>query len=60
MAIYACLIFFAMGLAVLVWGNYSDSRRRAGHFGLGVGFVALAAIVMVLSAIRSLWFHPLS
>jgi sugar phosphate permease len=60
MAVYACLVFLATGLAVLVWGNYSDRRSRATHFGLGVTFVALAAIVMLMSAIRSLWFYPLS
>ena len=60
MAVYACLVFLATGLAVLVWGNYSARRSRATHFGLGVTFVALAAIVMIMSAIRSLWFYPLS
>jgi hypothetical protein len=60
MAVYVCLLFLALELMTLVWGNYSDRRRRVIHFGWGATFVALAAIVMLASAIRSLWLYPLS
>jgi uncharacterized membrane protein len=60
MAVYVCLVFLALGLVTLVWGNYSDPRRRAISLGVGVTFVAFAAIVMIGSAIRSLWLYPLS
>jgi hypothetical protein len=60
MAIYACLVFLAIGLAVLVRGNSADRASKAAHFGAGITFAALAAIVLVVSAIRSLWFYPLS
>jgi Na+/melibiose symporter-like transporter len=60
MTVYACLAFLATGLAILVWGNYSDRRSKATHFGLAFTFVALAVILMIVSAIRSLWFYPLS
>jgi hypothetical protein len=48
-----------LGLATLVWGNYSNRQRKALHFGTGVAFVALAAIVVMAAAIRSLWLYPL-
>jgi hypothetical protein len=60
MAVYVCLLFLALGLVALVWGNHSDPGRRAIHFAVGVTFVALAAIAMIGSAIRSLWLYPLS
>jgi hypothetical protein len=55
-----CLVFLALGLVTLVLGNYSDRQRRAIHFGVGVTFVALAAIVMIVLAVRSLWLYPLN
>jgi hypothetical protein len=60
MVVYVCLVFLALGLVTLVWGNYSDRPRKLSTFGLGVTFVALAAIVMIVSAISSLWLYPLS
>jgi hypothetical protein len=60
MAVYLCLVFLALALMTLLRGNYSDREQRVVHFGVGVGFVALAAIVMLASAIRSLWLYPLS
>jgi hypothetical protein len=59
MAVYLTLVFLALALMALVWGNYSDRRLRAIHFGVGVTFVALAAIVVIVSAIGSLWLYPL-
>jgi hypothetical protein len=58
MAIYFCLVCLALALVTLVWGN-SRQRQRAAHFGAGIVFVALAAIVMIVSVIHSLWFYPL-
>jgi hypothetical protein len=55
----ALSLLVLLGLA-LVSGNYSDPQRKASHLGVGVTFVALAAIVMIVSAIRSLWLYPLS
>jgi hypothetical protein len=60
MAIYACLLFLAIGLAVLIRGNNPGRTSKTAHFGVGITFVALAAMVMIVSAIRSLWFYPLS
>jgi hypothetical protein len=60
MAIYVCLAFLALGLMTLVGGNYSDRERKGLHFGVALIFVALAGIVVILSAVRSLWFYPLS
>jgi sugar phosphate permease len=60
MTVYVSLVLLTLGLLTLVFGNYSDRQRRAIHFGVGVTFVALAAIVMMVSAIRSLWLYPLS
>jgi sugar phosphate permease len=59
MAASVCLVLLTLGLATLVWGNYSDRQRKALHFGTGVAFVALAAIVMIAGVIRSLWLYPL-
>jgi hypothetical protein len=59
MAVSVCLVLLTLGLATLVWGNYSDRQRKAIDFRTGVAFVALAAIVMIAAAIRSLWFYPL-
>ena len=58
MATSVCLMLLTLGLATLVWGNFSDRQRKAIHFGTGVAFVALAAIVMMVLAIRSLWLYP--
>jgi hypothetical protein len=60
MAVYACLAFLATGLAVLVRGHSYDHQSKATHLGLGLTFVALAALVVLASAIRSLWLSPLS
>jgi hypothetical protein len=60
MAVYASLVFLTLGLVTLILGNYSGQRRSATHFGVGVMFVALAVIVMIVLAIRSLWLYPLS
>jgi hypothetical protein len=59
MAVYLSLVFLALALMTLIWGNYSDRRQKAFHFGVGVTFVALAGIVMIVSAIGSLWLYPL-
>ena len=60
MAVYTSLVFLALGLLALVWGNYSDPRRRAVHFGVGATFAVLAAMTMMAAAVRSLWLYPLS
>ncbi len=60
MAVYVSLAFLTLGLLTLVLGNYSERQRRDIHFGVVVTFVALAAIVMIVLAIRSLWLYPLS
>ena len=60
MAVYVCLAFLMLGLLTLIRGHYSDRQDRAMHFGVGITFVALAATVMLASAIRSLWLYPLS
>ena len=54
MAIYVSLVFLVLGLVALAWGNRSDRR-----FALAVIFVALAAMVMTGSVVRSLWLYPL-
>jgi Na+/melibiose symporter-like transporter len=60
MAVYICLAFLVLGLVTLAWDNHSDRQHRAVQFGVAVMFVAFAAIVMIGSAIRSLWLYPLS
>jgi hypothetical protein len=60
MAVYLCLACLALSLVLLVSGNHSDPQRKASHFGVAATFVALAAIVMIVSAVRSLWLYPLS
>jgi hypothetical protein len=58
MAIYTSLVLLVVGLVVLVRGN--SSNRRAAHLGLAVTFVVLAAMVMIVAAIVSLWLYPLT
>jgi hypothetical protein len=60
LAIYVCLVFLLLGLVTLAWRNHSDRHRQAIQFGVAVTFVALAAIVMIGAAIRSLWLYPLN
>ena len=60
MAIYLCLMLLALSLVMLIWGNYSESRRKSKHFGVAVTFILLATVVMIVSAIRSLWLYPLN
>jgi hypothetical protein len=60
MAVYVCLALLTLGLVTLVWGNYSDRQYRAIHFGAGATFVVLTLIVVIASAIRSLWSYPLN
>jgi hypothetical protein len=55
--VYACLVFLTSAAVVLIYGNHS---RRAVHFAAGITFVILAAAVMFVSTILSLWLHPLS
>ena len=55
--IYFPLVFLIIGLMALLWGN--DSRRRHKGFAMGFACVVLAALVMMASAIRSLWLHPI-
>ena len=53
MAMYVCLVFLVLAVMILA------GRRTPTNFGIGVAFAALAAIVMIASAIRSLWLYPL-
>jgi hypothetical protein len=63
MAAYVCLVVLALGLVTLVWGNYWATIQIGSAeppLVVGVTFVALAAIVIIVSAIRSLWLYPLN
>jgi hypothetical protein len=55
-----CLAFLTLALVTLVLGNHSEQRHKAVHLGVAVTFVALAAIVVLVSVVRSLWLYPLS
>jgi hypothetical protein len=57
-AIYVTLALLAVALIVLIRGN--SSNERAASFGLAVTVVVLAAVVMFVAAIGSLWLYPLS
>jgi hypothetical protein len=60
MAVYLSLAALILALLMLVRGNGAEPRRKAFHLGAGVAFAILAALVMVVSALGSLWLHPLS
>ena len=60
MTVYICLMFLALALVTLMWGNSSDGPRKPIYFGVGFTLVAAAAAVFMVAAIRSLWLYPLN